>query len=259
MSLLEELTWEEVEEYFTKKDLVIIPIGSFEQQGPHIGVGFEYILAREIARSVGFETLVSPVFPVNYAEQMLNFPGTLSIPKNILADAIYHICLSLINHGARRIMFINVHLGSLSSLEAAARRLRKETGALFATIDAYSILKQISSDLLNEKDEPFGHASVVQTSLALYLCPQLVRKEKIISDFLKPFSDEFYPKGSNVAVCHGVNVIFYSNTNDGTQTGCGGNAKKASIQMGEELFHRLLSFCKVYLREFLSVNLENRF
>ena len=259
--LMEEMTWEEIKTYFSKKDIVIFPIGSTEQQGPHMGVGFESILAKEVANALGqeMETLVCPVFPVNFAEQMIDFPGTLSIPKEILTEAIYHTSRSMVSHGTRRLMFVNVHLGSLSSLEITARRLRKESDVRCATIDVYSILKQIASDILNEEDEPFGHASVVQVSLALYLCPYLVKEKKIISDYLKPLSETISPKGSNTAKCHEVNVILYSNTRDGTVTGCGGNATKAYKQLGEVLFHRLLSFSKVYLEEFYHMKLGGEF
>ncbi len=255
--LMEEMTWEEIRKYFSKKDMVIFPIGSTEQQGPHLGVGFESILAGEVANSLGkeMETLVCPVFPVNFAEQMIDFPGTLSLPRDVLTDVIYHASRSMVENGACRFMFVNVHLGSLPSLETTARRLRKESGVRCATIDVYSILKQISSDILSEEDEPFGHASVVQTSLALYLCPHLVREEKLISDFLKPLSKAIYPKGSNMANCHEVNVTLYSNTKDGTSTGCGGNSKKADKYLGEILFQRLLSFNKLYLEELFNMNM----
>jgi creatinine amidohydrolase len=33
---LEELTWGDVEEFLTKHNVVIVPVGSCEQHGPHL-------------------------------------------------------------------------------------------------------------------------------------------------------------------------------------------------------------------------------
>jgi hypothetical protein len=40
--ILQELSWAEAEDYFDSNDMIIIPLGSTEQHGPHLPLGTDY-------------------------------------------------------------------------------------------------------------------------------------------------------------------------------------------------------------------------
>ena len=45
-----EMTWEEVQEALEKTDIVLLPIGSVEQHGPHLPLGSDSMQAIDIGR-----------------------------------------------------------------------------------------------------------------------------------------------------------------------------------------------------------------
>ncbi len=49
--ILQEISWTDVEEYLESNDMVIIPLGSTEQHGPHLPLGTDFYEATGIALS----------------------------------------------------------------------------------------------------------------------------------------------------------------------------------------------------------------
>ncbi|MEM3823788.1 MAG: creatininase family protein, partial [Candidatus Bathyarchaeia archaeon] len=43
------MSWEEAKEYFSKNDIVILPVGSNEQHGPQNPLGTDHFIAKAIA------------------------------------------------------------------------------------------------------------------------------------------------------------------------------------------------------------------
>ncbi|MCK4835870.1 MAG: creatininase family protein [Candidatus Aminicenantes bacterium] len=48
--ILQEMSWVEVKDYLKSNNMVIIPLGSTEQHGPHMPMGTDYYEALEIAK-----------------------------------------------------------------------------------------------------------------------------------------------------------------------------------------------------------------
>jgi len=63
--LLNELTWMQVRDLVRKNPVVIQPVGSTEQHGPHLPLQVDITSAYEVARAVGERTgcLVAPPLP----------------------------------------------------------------------------------------------------------------------------------------------------------------------------------------------------
>ena len=47
-----EMTWEEVGEALKKTDIVIVPVGSTEQHGPHLPLGSDSLQGTDLAKRV---------------------------------------------------------------------------------------------------------------------------------------------------------------------------------------------------------------
>jgi len=80
--MLDEMSWTEVDELRKKVDIVLIPTGSVEVEGPHLPLAVDSIVALEVARRVaeGVEdVVVAPVINVTYSDWHMGFPGTLTL------------------------------------------------------------------------------------------------------------------------------------------------------------------------------------
>ncbi len=65
---LSNMTWVEAEEAFMGSKVALVPTGSVEQHGLHLGVGADWIQAWEVARRVGENAASrsSPSCPTGY-------------------------------------------------------------------------------------------------------------------------------------------------------------------------------------------------
>ena len=108
--------------------LVVIPVGSTEQHGPHLPVGTDAWHAEAVARGAArllpadVPVLVSPTLPFGQAEgHLASFGATISMTSKVYYDVVVGICESLITDGFRRLFILNGHGGNHELLTVVAR------------------------------------------------------------------------------------------------------------------------------------------
>lgn len=107
------LSTDMVEEYLTRDDRCVLPIGSTEQHGP-LSLCVDAILAEKVAVDAA-EPLGIPVFPrLNYGlcPYFAAYPGTVSLRVETLLAVARDILESLIGQGFSRILIVNGHGGN---------------------------------------------------------------------------------------------------------------------------------------------------
>ena len=174
--VLQELTWTDVEAYLKTCDMVIIPLGSTEQHGPHLPLGTDYYQALETCKRISARTgvLVAPVVLAGYSLYHSGFPGSLSLNPETLEQVLFETAEMLINYGFRKLMFFNFHGGNRTAEQNVIHRINHTTQAVAVAVG-------IGTPLVKEDEEPVAfdqHAGVEETSNMLYLAPELVRMER---------------------------------------------------------------------------------
>ena len=126
---LERMTWPQAQAAFKRTSFVVVPIGSTEQHGPHLPLGTDFLVAKELARRVGerANVIVTPTIPVGYAQYHAVFPGTLSFSEETLARAYIELCQNLLRYGATHIFFMNGHGGNMTALRRCGEWLRERS------------------------------------------------------------------------------------------------------------------------------------
>jgi creatinine amidohydrolase len=170
---LSDMTWWEAQESFRERSLVVVPVGSVEQHGLHLGVGADWIQAWEIAKRVGERTGVTvlPVMPYGVSAHHMDFPGTISLDPETLQRVIYEILTCLNAHGVTKVVFMNGHGGNLGAITDAAKVARKETGMLCAIVQWWDVLE--SKSIMGHPAEE--HAGYAETAFTLASRPRAVR------------------------------------------------------------------------------------
>jgi creatinine amidohydrolase len=142
---------------------VVVPFGSVENQGEHLPLGADALLAdavgREVARRV--DAVLAPTIRVGAAEQHMHLLGTLTVSAATLADVAVEIGESLARHGFRTIPFVSTHGGNTGPLRAAVERL----GAFACAPEG------------DVGPDPGAHSGEWLTSVMLALRPELVDPE----------------------------------------------------------------------------------
>jgi creatinine amidohydrolase len=128
--LLEEMTWPQIRKAIEEGyRTVIVAAGSIEQHGKHLPIGTDtmdgYLTATSIAEGLG-HTLVAPVIWPGCSDHHMAFPGTISIPADLLKDLCRAYCRCLYKHGFERIALIATHGGNIRALQEVATELDAE-------------------------------------------------------------------------------------------------------------------------------------
>jgi creatinine amidohydrolase len=110
-----EIEWrklraDELRERARRDAMVIVPVGSLEQHGPHLPVEVDSVLGEATARRTAeliARTEPVPVLPMLWtgvSEHHMSFGGTITLDLEAFYATIRCICQSLVRHGFRRIV-----------------------------------------------------------------------------------------------------------------------------------------------------------
>lgn len=144
---------------------VIVPFGSIEQQGGHLPLGADALLADVIGREVAarVDAVLAPTVRVGCAEQHMDLTGTLTLRPATLSDVAFEIGESLAKHGFRTIALVSTHGGNATPLRAAVECLNETLrGACACAPDG------------DVGPHPGSHSGEWLTSVMLALRPELV-------------------------------------------------------------------------------------
>lgn len=173
--VLQEITWKDVEQYLKKCDMVIIPIGSTEQHGPHMPLGTDYYEALETSKLISARTgvLVAPVLLSGYSVYHSGFPGTLSLKSETIELVLFETVEILMKYGFRKFMFFNYHGGNRIAESNVILRINHTTEAIAVQLGIGAPFQKRT-----EQAAPFDfHAGISETSTMLYLKPELVKMD----------------------------------------------------------------------------------
>ncbi|MDX1403489.1 MAG: creatininase family protein, partial [Woeseiaceae bacterium] len=98
-------------------------------------------------------------------------------------DYVYQVALSLAKQGAQRIVFLNTGIANATGLpiSIAAREIRVQTGVPTLVV-SWNDLETEEIDALAEQ-EMGGHGDEMETSINLYLQPELIDMELAVTDY----------------------------------------------------------------------------
>lgn len=175
---LPHMSWTEVEDLLTRTDMVLMPVGSLEQHGPHLPIGTDFLNGMERAKLVAQRTdvLVAPILFVGNAPYHLGFPGTVSLPAETIQQVYFEAAKSLMHHGFRRFLILNSHGGNRVISQYIADRINHETEGIAVELGAAAAPFREETESEPSSEEPVfdRHGGVGETSGSLYLIPDLV-------------------------------------------------------------------------------------
>jgi len=181
--LWQELRRSEFEKAVKANAIVIIPVASTEQHGEHLPVNTDacscFTIAQRAAQAIDkFPVLVLPVIWTGYSPMFMTYPGTITLKFHTLVELLTDVTVSVYAHGFRKILFLNGHGGNEAIIAAIGRKLIAEEHVPSVGY-TWWLIPPVVEDMENisESDKGFasvGHAGELETSLQLYLQPELV-------------------------------------------------------------------------------------
>lgn len=264
---LADLCYPDIQEYLKEKDVVLIPMASIEQHGPHLPLCTDTVTAEEVSKRAGekAQVLYTPCVWMGYSPQHMRGPGqgfgTITVRAETLTNVLYDVARSLIHHGFNRIIFVAGHGSNVKVIDPLLRRLKYETGALVAYYKPYAerymgLLKGLMEN--PPEETPGWHASELETSQMLAWNSKLVRMER--AETTLAHKPEWLPAaftktdGAPDIEFKGYQYfMFPMDHEEFSDTGVIGNPRRATAEKGNKAFELYTDHLVEALAELLKV------
>jgi creatinine amidohydrolase len=215
--------------------IVLLPVASTEQHGPHLATGVDAFLggegcqrtARIVARNRPI--VVAPVVWMGLAEHHVAFGGTFSLSLSTYHSLLKELCGSILQAGFKKIMIVNSHGGNVAALNALTTDLARELNTPIATTTLYNLPHESGAyaEIL-EDQKTVRHACEAETSMMLAAFADCVRTGRI--------SEAFGPMSTREASL-APSLNLWRSFKDLSSSGVLGDARKASAEKGERLLN----------------------
>ena len=170
-------------------DVVLIPVGCTELHGDHTVSAVDTLFVSQIAEGVRRymakqgrppALALPPLMYGAHPYHHMGMPGTVIVRDQIVVELLVDVMLGLWNDGWRKQIIINNH-GQLWVLEEALHEFckRYQLPGIYRVIDWHRAVREFfnTKDEGGKWDTNFVHADESETSLGLYLFPEMVNME----------------------------------------------------------------------------------
>jgi len=171
---LDELSWPEVGRILARDPRLFVPVGALQQHGPHLPLGTNTFIAREVAAAVSQKLGILRAPPFSYGVPTGGGPwaGTAGLRRKTFHRALNELLARWEDHGVQEFLVVTAH------------RYEPHVEAILLSLTARSLttvfdLHQMDVTRLVERDPAMEHAGELETSLMLHLAPHLVRSDEI--------------------------------------------------------------------------------
>jgi creatinine amidohydrolase len=242
---LSEIEWArhkaaELAELAERNAIVIVPIGSTEQHGPHLPTQVDTRLVTEVAQraarvmSSRHPTLVTPTIPYGMSEHHMSLNGTITLDYATMAGMLGCVCHSILRDGFKRIFILNGHGGNTDGIYTFISEFTVRHRVPLAGGTYWNIAQTEITQIL-EKQKALLHACEAETSMMLALAPELIDR-----DGLTQIRGDLVP---GLSAIPGVNAGVYRwrQLASRSLSGVIGEVGAASPEKGERLLQAIAS------------------
>ncbi len=250
---LVDTTWVDLESVCRETTLLMMVVGPTEQHGPHLPLGTDFMVAKEMARRMTQVVeeecgwLVMEVPPIYYVPAVLSreYPGSVSIRKEHYRNYLMDVMESYATNGFSHGILISTHIDP--PFVITTQSVLMEINLRYGTRYIHGYDRFPMEDVLSGRaPEIFGyqlpgdvHAGILETSSMAVARPELVdwARAKLLEDQPIEFQD-LAKTQSFLEVGNGLGYTGYP--------------RLASVEYGQLWYHRygrmlrdvLIAYCR---------------
>lgn len=256
-----ELTGGEARALLADNPVILIPLGSHEDQGPHAPMG-DYLSADAVAEAIarrataaGIRTLVAPVLPFGGADYFGTMPGGIALGQETLKAVLTDMFACLLRHKLDRLIVVNGHGGNVDAVHQTTLAIRREHGVTIPSLYLWAIAYGLLRELLGEKAaRSAGHGADPLTSVTMHFFPDLIRPDLIAGPPPQPKALGLDVSDFGTVRFNGANIHVPLELDTIAPNGVWeGDPRLCSADTGAALAERLTALGADFIRYFVAV------
>ncbi|PSQ31714.1 amidase [Halobacteriales archaeon SW_6_65_46] len=226
---LADEAWPDLEAYFERESLALIPLGSTEQHGPHLPESTDHVIAESLAREAAARSgyLCTPTVTVGISRHHRQFPGTMWVSPDAFRTYVRELTENLTYHGIDRVVYVNAHGGNVDALREVAKDLH-------ATETCYALEWMWDESIPGLVDELFEqngpHGGPKETAMLQHLTDR-VHEDRLDAARDGGVADIWEQLGTTQN-----GAVTYFDARDNSENGVFGDQTGATAAKGERLF-----------------------
>lgn len=187
----------QLKNYIDDSTVAVLLVGSYEQHGFHLPLETDtsigYKLIEQAALLAKQKILILPPIWSGYSPHHMDFCGSITLGKETFNNLIQDICISISKHKVKHILLINGHGGNENILRTAVDELGVKHNIYPILITYFNFFSEPIQKIQCSEKGGMGHAGELETSLQMYLSPELVDEGKLEGEIIK--GNKYYQPG----------------------------------------------------------------
>ncbi len=223
--------------------VVLLPVASTEQHGPHLPTGVDDMLVTAVCRRAAclardIPIVVAPTVPFGLADHHLAFGGTFSLSLPTYHALLRDLCRSILRAGFGKVVLVNGHGGNINGLAAISAELTRELDTPIATATYFMVAADEIAGVLEDQTGVM-HACEAETSMMMAVEPGLVDLSRLA---------EAHGPSFDIAASLMPTLKRLIPFDQVTATGVAGDARRATAFKGEALVQACAAALAAHLR-----------
>lgn len=258
---LQDLTWIEFRERLPEEPIILLPLGSQEQQGPHAPMG-DYVLAERLALMAAekADAICAPVLPFGYADFFRGAPGGIQLRATTFQGVLEDMITALLDHGLTRVIICNGHTTNAPLIAQVAHKVRRERGLLVPNVNLWRALPDGIWNSVHGSNagRARGHGADPLTSVYMHLMPGSIRSDAIRQPVRRKVFGLAAASNFSAVVLNDVAVDLPLDALEVAEDGIGsGDPNCASAQVGAAMVDRIVEWLVAFIAHFRTCDPRN--
>lgn len=239
-----------------KTSVLILPLGSMEQHGPHLPLETDTILADALAQAIvqrqgdAFDLWLLPTLAYGLSREHAWAAGTMTLSVNTMAIWLRELGAEIVRAlPARNLMILNAHGGNRGILDAVIYELKDDFGLNVCVVHTGALMSPVP-----EAGCPEIHGGCDETSVMLALAPERVRMDRTAELRLPPDNSAVRA----IVLDPGVTWPWSSGDSSIADRGVMGDAASASAEQGQAIVARIVAAAADALSRLTGRPMESR-
>ncbi|HEY8609930.1 MAG TPA: creatininase family protein [Roseomonas sp.] len=255
-----EITGGEARALYARRPVVLLPLGSHEDQGPHAPMG-DYLLAELVAERIaraacetGTETVVAPVLPFGKADFFGAMPGGIALSGKAFGLVLTEMIEALLRHGLDRIVVLNGHGGNAPVIHDVTQGFMLAGRGVFPCFYLWKVAGALLPEVIGAERARLaaGHGADPLGSIALHLTPERMRMDLVPAERAAAGTCLGLPfMGWGAVSFEGTEINVPAEYDGPSPDGVGtGDPRLCSAETGRALVERLVAIGAGFVRHY---------